>query len=46
MFDHYYDKYKQGLKGWKQTSGIVSPKLWNPEPKKEPPAKPSQRKRK
>ena len=19
MFDHYYDKYKTGLKGWKQT---------------------------
>ena len=29
MFDHYYDKYKQGLKGWKQSQGRISPKLWN-----------------
>ena len=34
MFDFYYDKYKTGLKGWKQTKGIVNPKLWNPEPEK------------
>ena len=47
MFDHYYDKYKTGLKGWKQTAGILNPKLWNPEePKKESSSKPSQRKRK
>ena len=47
MFDFYYDKFKTGLKGWKQTAGIVNPKLWNPESdKKAPPAKPSQRKRK
>ena len=29
MFDHYYDKYKTGLKGWKQSNGKISPKLWN-----------------
>ena len=29
MFHHYYDKYKQGLKGWKQSQGRISPKLWN-----------------
>ena len=47
MFDFYYDKYKTGLKGWKQTKGIVNPKLWNPESdKKAPVNKPSQRKRK
>ena len=47
MFDYYYDKYKTGLKGWKQTEGIVNPKLWNSEPeKKSSTGKPSQRKRK
>jgi len=47
MFDFYYDKYKKGLKGWKQSKGIVNPKLWNPESEKKTPAnKPSQRKRK
>ena len=47
MFDYYYDKYKTGLKGWKQTMGIVNPKLWNPESEKKTTAnKPSQRKRK
>ena len=39
MFDHYYDKYKKGLKGWKQSNGKISPKLWdedmlNPDKKK------------
>ena len=28
MFDHYYDKYKKGLIGWKQSEGQVPPKLW------------------
>ena len=46
MFDHYYDKYKQGLKSFKQTAGQVNPKQWNPEPEKKPPSKPAQRKRK
>ena len=31
MFDHYYDKYKTGLKGWKQSNGKISPKLWDEE---------------
>ena len=46
LFDHYYDKYKTGLKGWKQTAGQVNPKQWNPEPEKKTTSKPAQRKRK
>ena len=46
IFDHYYDKYKTGLKGWKQTAGQVNPKQWNPEPEKKTTSKPAQRKRK
>ena len=47
MFDYYYDKYKTGLKGWKQTMGIVNPKLWNPEPEKKasPSKKPNQKRK-
>tara|TARA_S200000501_G_scaffold42471_1_gene34407 strand:+ start:579 stop:869 length:291 start_codon:yes stop_codon:yes gene_type:complete len=50
MFDYYYDKYKKGLKGWKQTAGIISPKLWdedmlNPDKKKTSSKKPNQKKR-
>ena len=47
LFDHYYDKYKTGLKGWKQTKGIVNPKLWNPEPEKKasPSKKPNQKRK-
>ena len=47
MFDYYYDKYKTGLKGWKQTKGIVNPKLWNPESEKKAPAskKPNQKRK-
>ena len=49
MFDHYYDKYKTGLKGWKQSNGKISPKLWsedmlNPDKKKTPVKKPQKRK--
>ena len=29
MFDYYYDKYKKGLKNWKQTEGQMNPKLWS-----------------
>ena len=46
LFDHYYDKYKTGLKGWKQTAGQVNPKQWNPESEKKTAPKPAQRKRK
>ena len=29
LFDHYYDKYKKGLKWMKQTQGTMRPNLWN-----------------
>ena len=50
MFDYYYDKYKTGLKGWKQTAGIISPKLWdedmlNPDKKKTSSKKPNQKRK-
>ena len=35
MFDYYWDKYREGLKGWKQSEGRINPKLWG-FPKKEP----------
>lgn len=28
IFDHYWDKYREGLVGFKQTEGRVNPKLW------------------
>lgn len=28
IFDHYWDKYREGLKSFKQTEGRVNPKLW------------------
>lgn len=37
IFDYYWDRYREGLKGWKQSEGRVSPKLWgnqSPEEKK------------
>jgi len=33
LFDHYWDKYREGLKGWKQSEGRVNPKLWGVQPK-------------
>ena len=30
MFDHYWDMYKKDLIEFKQSSGTVSPKLYNP----------------
>ena len=50
MFDHYYDKYKTGLKGWKQSNGKISPKLWdedmlNPDKKKAAAKKPNQKRK-
>ena len=33
MFDHYWDKYREGLKGWKQTEGRVNPRMWGVQPK-------------
>jgi len=28
MFDYYYDKYKKDFKWFRQSQGIVNPKLW------------------
>ena len=42
LFDHYYDKYKKGLKWLKQTQGTVRPNLWNQAaPKRKKRKKPS-----
>jgi hypothetical protein len=35
IFDYYWDKYREGLKGWKQSEGRVNPKLWGNKPKEE-----------
>jgi hypothetical protein len=35
MFDYYWDRYREGLKGWKQSEGRVNPKLWGNKPKEE-----------
>ena len=29
IFDHYWDKYREGLIAFKQTEGRVNPKLWS-----------------
>ena len=42
IFDHYYDKYKKGLKWLKQTQGTTRPNLWNQQaPKRKRRKKPS-----
>lgn len=28
IFDYYWDRYRDGIKGWKQSEGRVNPKLW------------------
>ena len=28
IFDHYWDRYREGLISFKQTEGRVNPKLW------------------
>lgn len=28
IFDYYWDRYREGLLGFKQTEGRVNPKLW------------------
>lgn len=33
IFDYYWDRYREGLKGWKQSEGRVNPKLWGNQPK-------------
>ncbi len=35
IFDHYWDKYREGLKGFKQSEGRVNPKLWGAQAPKE-----------
>lgn len=30
IFDHYWDLYREGFKGFKQSEGRVNPKLWGP----------------
>ena len=35
IFDYYWDRYREGLKGWKQSEGRVNPKLWGNKPPKE-----------
>ncbi len=35
IFDYYWDKYREDLKGFKQTEGKVNPKLWGIQPKEE-----------
>ena len=34
IFDHYWDRYREGLKTFNQTEGRVNPKLWGVEPPK------------
>ena len=29
IFDHYWDEYRDGFIGFKQSEGTVNPKLWN-----------------
>lgn len=33
IFDYYWDRYREGLKGWKQSEGRVNPKLWGAQAK-------------
>lgn len=28
IFDHYWDRYRQSFKNFKQTEGRINPKLW------------------
>jgi hypothetical protein len=35
LFDYYWDNYRQGLKGWKQSEGRVNPKLWGAKTKED-----------
>lgn len=34
IFDYYWDRYREGLIGFKQTEGRTNPKLWCPPNKK------------
>jgi hypothetical protein len=35
IFDYYWDRYREGLKGFKQSEGRANPKLWGIQPKEE-----------
>lgn len=35
IFDHYWDRYREGLKSFKQSEGRVNPKLWGNKPKED-----------
>jgi len=35
IFDYYWDRYREGLKGWKQSEGRINPKLWGAQTKEE-----------
>lgn len=35
IFDYYWDKYREGFKGFKQSEGRANPKLWGIKPKEE-----------
>ena len=35
IFDYYWDKYREGLKGWKQSEGRVNPRMWGNKPLEE-----------
>ena len=28
IFDYYWDNYREGLKGWRQSEGRINPRLW------------------
>ena len=44
IFDHYWDLYKEGLQGWKQTNGRVPVNRWNNQRKAEEKPKPKRKK--
>ena len=35
IFDYYWDRYREGLRGWKQSEGRINPKLWGAQTKEE-----------
>ena len=35
IFDYYWDRYREGLKSFKQTEGRINPKLWSDQKKTE-----------
>lgn len=35
IFDYYWDNYREGLKGWRQSEGRINPRLWGNKPTEE-----------